>query len=185
MTSKASAEAIPCEDGGQPVNSDGHYESTDLPLSSPIVDSKITSIARSKSNSDSSLGSFVPQSITSTLQWNQTPFAEFRDQVNQLCHSLWPASTRETRAEGLVVAPNSGLLGRLRTRTLNRFLRQPSIPNQSGVELPPQREFLIERMSGGSFNRIVGISITGSEGGDATQLVLRLPRIPWAVKTGS
>lgn len=184
MTSKASEEAIPCEDGSQQIDEDGHNEVKNLPLSSQLADSDQSSVKRSKSDSDSSLGSFVPQSITSTLAYDQTPFAEFRDQVDQLCQSLWPATVKEARAEGLAVAPNNGLLGRLRTKTLNRFLRQPSLPSQSEVETTPQREFDIERMKGGSFNRIVGISIPGSGGEDATRLVLRIPRVPWIARPG-
>ena len=125
------------------------------------------------SNSSESLP-FRPPSETSTIEYEQTPFVEFSEQVKALCHILWPPSpsTTEHRVERLLGSSNSKILGALRANKIGRFLR-PAVSS---------KEFLIERLKGGSFNRIIGITILDSTGEDPIQLILRVPRIEWMVR---
>lgn len=151
------------------------------PLDGPeaSLDMTLEKKPKPSSASSSSSSSFHPASVTSTIAHQQTPFAEFEIQVRQLCHSLWPPTVKEHRTERLLDTPNSRLLGRLRTKTFVRFLRQTSPPKECDIETSLPINFIIERMSGGTYNRIVGISIPGSEGRDPTRLVLRTPRMAW------
>ena len=119
------------------------------------------------SSAGSQSSSFHPKSETSTIEYDQTPFVDFSIQVKELCHSLWPPSAKEYRVQRLLGGPK--LLGVLRTKKLGRFLSPAS----------PPKAFEIERMSGGSFNRITGIRIIGFEGEDPISLVLRTPRAAW------
>lgn len=170
---------------------------SDAPL--PIVDEEVTStteafvtseVTKPESNtnnppsvaddgsgsaSDSDDGYRAP-SESSTLAHEQTPFSEFSEQVKELCHLLWPPSpkTKELRVERLLGSSNVKLLGALRSNKFGRILWPASAP----------KEFVIERMTGGSFNRIIGITIPSSTAGeDPVQLVLRVPRIEWMVRT--
>ena len=122
-----------------------------------------------RSSVKSTSSSFRPPSVTSTIAYEQTPFTEWSVQVRQLCHSLWPPSVKEYRIQRLLGGPNNRFLGVLRSKKLGRFLWPAS----------PPKAFEIERMRGGSFNRIVGINIIGSETEDPIALILRTPRYPW------
>ena len=120
-----------------------------------------------QSPSSSRSSSFHPRSETSTIKYDQTPFADFRVQVEELCHTLWPSSPKEYRVQRLLGGPK--FLGVLRAKKLGRFLSPGS----------PPKAFDIERMLGGTFNRIVGIKMIGSEGEDPIPLILRVSRLPW------
>ena len=132
-------------------------------------DSKhITDVPRSLLSSSKS-SSFHPQSVTSTIAHEQTPFEEFSVQVKELCHLLWRSSSKEPRSEGLLRGSSNRLLGALRSKKVGRLLRSSS----------PPKEFVIERLTGGTFNRVVGITIIGSDGMSGTQMMLRVPRMEW------
>ena len=109
--------------------------------------------------------SIRPKSQTSTIANDQTPFVEFSVQVRELCHVVWPSSSKERRTNG----SGKRLLGVLRSKKAGRSKQQP----------PPQQEFLIERMTGGTFNRIVGITMIGAGHSANTQMILRVPRMEW------
>lgn len=112
-------------------------------------------------SSSSRSSSFHPKSATSTFTYDQIPFDEFRPQVEELCHLLWSPSPREPQG-----GSNNRLLNMLRSKKLNR----------SQGPRPPPKKFLIERMTGGSYNRVIGITIISADGKEPVQVVLRLPR---------
>ena len=138
----------------------------DLPSDS-VTNAPKTSSETSKSSS------FYPESETSTLKYDQTPFEEYKTQVQQLCHQLWnssaPSKAPALTSKELRSASSSRLLGVLRKKKAVPAL-QPKTP---------AKQFLIERIRGGSYNRITGITILDSEGKTDTRLVLRVPRIAW------
>ena len=127
-----------------------------------------------KSPSEASTSSFFrAESETSTLKFSHTPFEEYKTQVQQLCHQLWnpsapskapPLSSKEPRS-----ASSSRLLGVLRKKKA-----APPLPPKT-----PTKQFLIERMRGGSYNRVTSITILDSESKEDTRLVLRVPRQAW------
>ena len=98
------------------------------------------------------------QSDTSTIKYDQEPWALYRIRVEQLCHSLWPSQKtfRSRLSDNNVVA-------RLRSR---KFLR--SI-------MPASRKPSIERLAGGDYNRITGITLPSYFAGHS-KLILRSPR---------
>ena len=115
-------------------------------------DDETSSLARSIIPSHS----YVSQ--TSTEEYCQTPFEEFSLQVRELCEQLWVAQpTPEDDSE-------------------------PARPTYNGCPANAAplgvKEFALEKMKGGGFNRVIGIDITDSreESGEATRLVLRVPR---------
>ena len=140
----------------------------DLPTDN-VANAPKTSSETSKSSS------FYPpsKSETSTLQFDHTPFEEYKSQVQQLCHQLWcpssPSKAPAPSSKELRTVSSSRILGVLRKKKAAPVL-QPKTP---------AKQFLIERMRGGSYNRITGITILDSEGKEDTHLVLRVPRIAW------
>lgn len=108
-------------------------------------------------------------SCTSTVEYSQTPFDQYIHQVKELCHLLWPPSpripqdVRTSRAERL--------LGRNRVTGILLPKKSRSVRASA-----PPKEFLIERLRGGGFNRIIGITIKHSRDEEPTQLILRVPR---------
>lgn len=105
-------------------------------------------------------------SRTSTLKYSQEPFDEYRIRVKELCHVLWPAESplahRNRRASSIA---RSRILDAVRVRKFRR-----------AVPPSPENEVLIERLAGGTYNRIIGITVndTGSLG--PRNFVLRIPR---------
>ena len=120
-----------------------------------------------KTPSSSRSSSFRPKSESSTIKYEQTPFTDFSIQVKELCHTLWPSSPKENPVQRLLGGPR--LFGVFHGKRLGRFLAPAS----------PPKAFDIERMLGGTFNRIIGIKIIGSEGEDPISLILRVSRRPW------
>ncbi len=108
-------------------------------------------------------------SFTSTMEYGQTPFDQYTHQVKELCHLLWPPSPK--------VAQD------VKTSRVGRLLANNRVP---GVLLPkrsrsarasaPPKEFLIERLKGGGYNRIIGITIKHSIDEEPVRLILRVPR---------
>ena len=110
-------------------------------------------------------------SFTSTVEYSQTPFDQYDVQVKELCHHLWnpspkvPQSVKSSRIERLFgVADNrmTGFLLPKRTRSARTFV--------------PPKDFLIERLRGGGYNRVIGITIKHTTDEEPTTLILRVPR---------
>ena len=124
-----------------------------------------------KTPSQSSGGSsFYAESETSTLKYSQTPFEEHKTQVQQLCCLLWspssPAKAPSPFAKELRSSSSSRILGVLRKKKVTPA-PEPKAPS---------KKFLIERMRGGSYNRVTGITILDPNGKEETRVVLRVPR---------
>ena len=110
-------------------------------------------------------------SCTSTVEYGHTAFDQYAGQVKELCHLLWnpspkvPQNVKSSRIERLLgVADNrmAGLLLPKRSRSATTFV--------------PAKEFLIERLRGGGFNRVIGITIKHTSDEEPTRLILRVPR---------
>lgn len=108
-------------------------------------------------------------SFTSTMEYGQTPFDQYTHQVKELCHLLWPPSpkfaqdVKTSRVERLLA--NNRVTGGLLPK------RSRSTPASA-----PPKEFLIERLKGGGYNRIIGITVKNSTNEDPVRLILRVPR---------
>lgn len=100
-------------------------------------------------------------SDTSTLLFEQEPFHLFKSRVEELCQILWPLQ----EPVGLSWV-NSSILKYIRA---NRFL---------SLIVPSPKPPLIERLRGGDYNRILGITLPSSKWGERSQrnLILRVPR---------
>lgn len=127
----------------------------------PVSPSHISKSSSSDSKSESS-----------TILYQQTPFEEYRLQVQELCHKLWPSLKKEHRLERLLGGSESRLLGALRSTKLRRQVSPSPIP----------REFDIERLPGGSFNQIIGVPVASTDHEDAALLILRVPRLGWMAR---
>ena len=110
-------------------------------------------------------------SCTSTVEYGHTPFDQYAVQVKELCHLLWNPSpkvfqsVKSSRIERLFgVADNrmTGMLLPKRSRSARTFV--------------PPKEFLIERLRGGGYNRVIGITIQHTTDEEPTTLILRVPR---------
>ena len=100
-------------------------------------------------------------SETSTLKYDQEPYNLFKIRVEKLCHVLWPLQ----KSIGTLWV-NSKLAKFIRANTFLRlFAPSPEAP-------------LIERLGGGDFNRVVGITFPSSKWGNHPKrdLILRVPR---------
>ena len=133
----------------------------------------IVANAPETSSQTSKSSSFYAESETSTLKYSQTPFEEFKAQVQQLCHLLWSPSSPAK-------APSPSVK-ELRSFSSSRFL---GVMRKKKVTPAPEptassKQFVIERMRGGSYNRVTGITILDSNGKEENRLVLRVPRIAW------
>ena len=98
-------------------------------------------------------------SDTSTLKYSQEPWAEFSERVQRLCKILWP--------------PKRTAKSRLANSKFAAFLRRNSILR---ALIPSQQIALIERLQGGDYNRIIGITPPASGDQLSHRLVLRVPR---------
>ena len=146
----------------------------DMPDAAPKdLSTDVVANAPKPSSQTSESSSFYPESETSTLKFDHTPFEEYKTQVQQLCHLLWspssPPKAPSLSSKELRGASSSRILGVLRKKKATPALKPKT----------PSKEFLIERMAGGSYNRITGITILHSDGKEDTRLVLRVPRIAW------
>lgn len=118
---------------------------------------------KSKTSNDSDV------SFTSTVEYSQTPFDQYIHQVKELCNLLWPPSPK--LSQGVKTSRAERLLGRNRMTEILLPKRSRSVRASA-----PPKEFLIERLHGGGFNRIIGITIKHPTGEEPTQLILRVPR---------
>ncbi|CAD6591358.1 MAG: hypothetical protein ASARMPRED_005355 [Alectoria sarmentosa] len=129
-----------------------------------------------KSSSRSS--SFSYQSETSTLAHEQTPFIDFKLQVVELCHLLWPPVSRGDLSEQCRGGSGHRFSGLLKSRKLGRLSSSSRVaPEETPKHIT--KEFVIERMTGGTFNRVIGITVIDPNADCPEQLILRVPRIAW------
>ena len=128
-----------------------------------------------KNSSESS--SFSYPSETSTLAHEQTPFVEFKQQVLELCHLLWPSTPKESLSEQSGRVTRRRFSGLLKSRKLGRPKSSLTTPNETSQHTT--KDFIIERMTGGTFNRIIGIKVIDPNNDRPEQLILRVPRIAW------
>ncbi|KAF6218204.1 hypothetical protein HO133_006165 [Letharia lupina] len=107
-------------------------------------------------------------SRTSTLEYSQEPFDQYQVHVKELCHVLWPAESRVATPESRVGGVAKTLFFEaVRLKKLRRFL-SPSPETD--------KEYIIERLAGGTYNRIVGITVKDTGTVEPKNLVLRVPR---------
>lgn len=109
-------------------------------------------------------------STTSTVEYDHTPFDKFRLQVEELCHIIWSPSANPSRVERLWSGSNNRIVGILRAKK--------GRPSQSSA---PPKEFVIERVRGGGYNRVIGVTII-SPTEDPVRLILRIPRWDWEAR---
>lgn len=105
-------------------------------------------------------------SRTSTLEFHHEPFQDFKPLVEQLCLMLWPGVARTSTIE------------RLLGNHFTSLLRRKVFSLRAGLLSP--NTFHVERLSGGSFNRIIGITVTESNSGVVNRYILRVPRFETA-----
>ncbi|CAF9936110.1 MAG: hypothetical protein ALECFALPRED_006704 [Alectoria fallacina] len=151
MTSKPAAEA-------QDARSDAPNMTT-----LTLLDMK-NEAPRSPTPSDNdSIHSCSDFSDTSTLKYDQELYNLFKVRVEKLCESLWPP-----RRSIMQYLSNSKLATRMRANGFFRLF----------VPSPIQEGPLIERLKGGDYNRITGITLPSTKGeGDRNRnLILRVPR---------
>ena len=108
-----------------------------------------------------SLHSRSDHSDTSTLKYTQESYSSFKTRVERLCQELWPPqkSLRHFLA-----------YSRTATRMRTNKLLRPFVPSQKTA--------FIERLRGGDFNRIIGITLPKSRSTKniGRHLILRVPR---------
>ena len=116
-----------------------------------------------------------PVSQASTVKFDycdHVPFKEFEPQVRGLCNALWPATTQE-----VVDRPFKPLKQRIREGLAGALgIKEPLSPQALAQTLPQNRkEYIIEHLRGGNFNRVIGITVI-EDGKRESRMVLRVPR---------
>jgi len=159
------------------MSSPGSIGRLDTSLAQPTYPSKPLSANRpslldnQESDTDEIEASDInqsPVSQASTLKFEycgHIPYSQFEIQVKELCHVLWPASDEEAAEKPLVES--------IRQRFTDAF--GPSDPFSSPLSVPTSKEFAIEHLRGGSFNRVVGVT-TIEKDVPKSRMVLRVPR---------
>ena len=99
---------------------------------------------------------------TSTIEFGHEPFETYQLRVKELCSMLWNTYPERSRLNRL-----------LGTRVVER-LRGTRIV-QSWLQAPP-KDFLINRLRGGGFNRIIAINVVDSNKVHSIPFILRVPR---------
>ena len=154
----------PANESPAPADTDTMDTGDDETLIRTPSDSKETFQAADKSSTVSS--SISTDSRTSTLKYSQEPFDQYRVRVKALCHILWPYESRLSTPERRVSSiAKSRILDAVRVKKLRRFL-SPMF----------EKEFCIERLAGGTYNRIVAIKVKDDGTNDSRNFVLRIPR---------
>ncbi|CAF9936692.1 hypothetical protein IMSHALPRED_010864 [Imshaugia aleurites] len=161
------------EDAIQPVNepnepspsskTDAMDTRSDEASTGPPKDSNEISESANEPSMVSS--SFSPDSRTSTLKYAQEPFDQFQVRIKALCHIIWPAECRAATLERRTSVAKARILDAVRIKKFRRLL-SPS----------PEKEFIVERLAGGTYNRIAGIEVKGAGINDPKRFVLRVPR---------
>ncbi|CAF9916092.1 hypothetical protein IMSHALPRED_002972 [Imshaugia aleurites] len=144
------------------MEASSHHEMTSHNSKTPATASS-PSLQAQEEGADSSKHS-VPsiRSGTSTLEFHHEPFEDFKPLVEQLCLKVWPNTAGSSTIERFLGSHLTGLLRR-KAFSFRASLLSPNI-------------FLVERLSGGSFNRIIGITVTKPNSQVANQYILRVPR---------
>ena len=154
----------PANESSAPANADTVDRGDDEPLTRPRSNSK--EILKTTNESTTGSSSISIDSRTSTLKYSQVPFDQYQTRVKALCQTLWPAEPRlsppERRVSGVA---KSRILDAVRVKKLRRFLFPSS-----------EKEFIIERLAGGTYNRIVGIMVKDFDINEAKNVILRVPR---------
>ena len=156
--------AQPLPEFSAPQNTDIMNTRDDEASMEPPSDAKdISRLANQISTGSSSISI---QSGTSTVKYSQEPFDHYRVRVKVLCQVLWPAESRVATFERRMSAvAKPRILGAAPVKILRRFLFPSS-----------EREFIIERLTGGTYNRIVGITVKDAGISDPKPFILRAPR---------
>lgn len=102
----------------------------------------------------SSASSLSSHSGTSNFMYEQESWDVYRGRVEKLCDTLWPS-------------PNS--IGHRCSKSLQRSKLFRTLVRSTQAPL-------IERLKGGSYNRITGITLPSSYGQESQELILRTPR---------
>ena len=140
----------------------------ELPQKSRLDTQTIATTALQDTNSDSpvasdndSIESISENSDSSTLRYDQTSYELFEPRVESLCQKLWPPhkSMLQTLANSKFATCTGA------TKLLNLFIPVPEVTK-------------IERLRGGDYNRIVGITLplSKSDMNHNCDLILRVPR---------
>ena len=112
------------------------------------------------SSSISSLSSVSSEhSDTSTIKYDQESWALYSKRVEKLCQILWPAEKT--------------LKYRLCNSKFAIWLRATKLLH---ILVPSLQTPVIERLHGGDYNRIIGITLPSSDTEKGYQLILRVPR---------
>lgn len=101
-------------------------------------------------------------SRTSTLEFHHEPFEDLKPLVEQLCSTLWPSPARKSTVERIL---GNRFVSLIRRKTFS-LTAYHALSNT----------FHVERLLGGSFNRIIGITVTEPKLQDANRYILRMPR---------
>ena len=153
-----------------------------VPESKPSDTAQIGSVASESPKSGSESSSFSYHSETSTIAHEQTPYVDFKLQVEELCHLLWPLVPPPVPTRPLPEqsprASGHRFSGLLKSRKLHR-LKSSSPLAADETSKPLLKEFIIERMTGGTFNRVIGITVIDPNADRPEKLILRVPRIAW------
>ena len=148
-------------------------------LERKVSDTVLVATAASGSQKSSSKSSsFSYQSETSTLAHEQTPFVDFKLQVVELCHLLWSPAPKRPLSKQSPRPSGYRFSGLLKSRKLGRLKSSsPVAPNETSKH--SDKKFTVERMNGGTFNRVIGITVFDPNASRPEQLILRVPRIAW------
>ena len=138
----------------------------------------IATAASGSQKSSSKSSSFSYQSETSTLAHEQTPFINFKLQVRELCHLLWPPAPQRPLSKQSPRPSGNRFSGLLKSRKLGR-LKSSSPVAHDEISKHLAKDFIVERMTGGTFNRVIGIKVIDPSVDRPEQLILRVPRIAW------
>lgn len=98
-------------------------------------------------------------SNTSTVKFSQEPFDQYQHRVSELCREIWP--------------PKSNALSRLLKLRVFSHLRSNRVLRS---KLQISDPYNIERLKGGSYNRIIGVTPASAKDQPRTPMILRIPR---------
>ena len=134
---------------------------SDTPMLEPLSLHETDEVEDAPGSPVSSDGDGSEESDTSTLRYDQEPYRLFKSRVEGLCQVLWPA--QQSFGQSWANSRIARLIG------ANKLL---------SIFAPPKQEPLIERLRGGDYNRIIGITLPSSKRGDhiGRSFILRVPR---------
>ena len=123
---------------------------------------RIEPLAKKSSSRDSAI------SRTSSQEFNHVPFDKFTSQVRDLCQLLWHPEN-PSKVDRIFRGRSAGIVGKIRAKS-----RIVSTKNESSF-----KEFMIERLMGGGFNRVIGLT-RFPDSDSPIRLILRIPRFEYA-----